>query len=125
MFTPLTVTVVVTALLLAVWCGYASFRDQPVKDWHYAGAALVLLLALAQTVVSGVALAGGDRPAGEGSTLVFVCYLVAVPLCLPITAAVSLTERNRWGSATVAAGAAILAVLEIRLADVWAGAAGV
>ncbi|SOD61382.1 hypothetical protein SAMN06297387_103132 [Streptomyces zhaozhouensis] len=125
MFTPLTVTVVVTGLLLAVWCGYASFRDQPVKDWHYGGAALVEVFALAQAVVSTVALAGGDRPAGEGSTVVFVCYLVAVPLCLPLTVVVSFTERNRWGSATVAVGAAVAAVLELRLADVWAGAAGV
>ncbi|WP_062215466.1 hypothetical protein [Streptomyces sp. NBRC 109706] len=125
MFTPLTVTVVVTALLLAAWCGYAAVRDQPVKDWHYGGAALVLLLTLVQVGVSTVALAGGERPDGDGSTLVFVCYLVAVPLCLPIAAAVSLTERTRWGSATVAAGAVVLAVLEVRLADVWAGAAGV
>ncbi len=33
----------------------------------------------------------------------------------------SLAERTRWGSATVAAGAVVLAVLEVRLFDIWGG----
>ncbi|MFD5316250.1 hypothetical protein [Streptomyces sp. NPDC127098] len=123
MLTPLTVVVAVAALLQAAWCGYAAFRDQPVKDWHYAGMAVVLFLTLAQFVVGLVALGGGERPAGDG-TAVFVSYLVMVVLCLPVVAIVSLGERSRWGSATVAAGALVLAVLELRLADVWAGGVG-
>ncbi|TDC10300.1 hypothetical protein E1265_31435 [Streptomyces sp. 8K308] len=123
MLTPLTVAVAVAALLQAAWSGYAAFRDQPVKDWHYAGMAVVLLLTLAQLVVGLVALGGGERPAGDG-TAVFVSYLVMVVLCLPVVAIVSLSERSRWGSATVAAGALVLAVLELRLADVWAGGVG-
>ncbi|MDT0345598.1 hypothetical protein [Streptomyces litchfieldiae] len=123
MFTPLTVTVVVTALLLAAWCGYAAFRDQPVKDWHYIGMAVVLLFALAQLVVGVVQLSRGERP-GDGGTAIFVSYLVSVPLCLPVVGIVSLSERSRWGSATVAAGALVLAALQLRLADVWAGGGG-
>ncbi|WP_049577066.1 hypothetical protein [Streptomyces sp. SBT349] len=123
MFTPLTVTVAVTALLLAAGCGWAALRDQPVKDWHYLGMAVVLLLTLAQLTVGVVRLANGDRPAGD-STVVFVSYLISVPLCLPVVAIVSLGERSRWGSATVAAGALVLAVLQLRLADVWSGGVG-
>jgi hypothetical protein len=33
----------------------------------------------------------------------------------------SLTERTRWGSAIVAAGGVILAVMELRLFDIWGG----
>ena len=33
----------------------------------------------------------------------------------------SLSERTRWGSVTVAAGAVVLAVLEVRLYDIWGG----
>ncbi|MEO3756604.1 hypothetical protein [Streptomyces sp. B6B3] len=123
MLTPLTVTVAVAALLLSAWCGYAAVREQPVKDWHYLGMAVVLLLTVAQGIVAAVALAGGERPAGDG-TGVFVSYLLAVVLCLPLVAIVALGERSRWGSATVAAGALLLAVLQLRLADVWAGGTG-
>ncbi len=123
MFTPLTVAVAVTALLLAAWCGYAAFRDQPVKDWHYLGMALVMLLTVVQLVVGLVQLGGGERPAA-GGTATFVSYLLSVLLCLPVVGIVSLSERSRWGSATVAAGAVVLAALELRLADVWAGGTG-
>ncbi|MDT0306019.1 hypothetical protein RM780_03450 [Streptomyces sp. DSM 44917] len=123
MLTPLTVAVAGTALLLAAWCGYAAFRDQPVKDWHYAGMAVVLLLTLAQLVVSLARLGSGERPEGGGTAL-FVSYLISVVLCLPVVGIVSLGERSRWGSATVAAGAVVLAALELRLADVWAGGTG-
>jgi len=36
----------------------------------------------------------------------------------------SLAERTRWGSATVAAAAVVLAVLEVRLYDIWGGVGG-
>lgn len=123
MFAPLSVAVVVTALLLAAWCGIAAVRDQPVKDWHYAGMAVVLLLTLVQAGVAAVRLAGGARPDGGGTGL-FLAYLLAVVLCLPVVAIVALGERSRWGSATVAGGAVVLAALQVRLADVWAGGAG-
>jgi hypothetical protein len=123
MLTPLTVAVAVAALLLAAWCGFEALRDRSVKDWHYIGIGVVLLLTLVQTVIAVVRLAQGERPDG-GSTAVFVSYLVAVPLCLPVVAIVALGERSRWGSATVAAGAVVLAVLQLRLADVWAGGTG-
>jgi hypothetical protein len=123
MLTPLTVAVGVAALLLAAWCGYAALRDQPVKDWHYLGMAAVLLLTLVQAGVAVARLAGDERPAGGGTGL-FVSYLLAVVLCLPVVAVVALGERSRWGSVTVAAGAVVLAALELRLADVWSGGTG-
>jgi hypothetical protein len=123
MFTPLTVATGVAALLLAVWCGFAAFRGQPTKDWHLIGMAVVTLLAVAQLTVGVIQLARGERPAGDGVT-VFVSYLVMVTAAVPLVALVSLGERNRWGSATVAVGALVTAVLQVRLADIWAGVGG-
>ncbi|MBW1599683.1 hypothetical protein [Streptomyces sp. JJ38] len=122
MFTPLTVAVAVTALALAAWCGHAAYRDQPTKDWHFIGMALVTVLALAQLVVGVVELAGGGEP-DEGS-VVFVSYLLGCACAIPAVAFLSLSERTRWGSATVAAGAVVLAVLEVRLYDIWGGGGG-
>ncbi|WP_149183796.1 hypothetical protein [Streptomyces sp. TRM49041] len=117
MLTALTLTVSVAALALAAWCGFAASRDQPTKDWHFIGMAVVTLLALAQLVVGVVRLAQGDR-ADEG-TAIFVAYLLGALLAVPAAGFMSLVERSRWGSATVAAGAVVLAVLEVRLHDIW------
>jgi hypothetical protein len=122
MLTPLTIVVAVTALVLAAWCGYAACRDQPTKDWHFIGMAVVTVLALVQLLIGIVFLARGRDPA-DGS-VIFVSYLLGAAAAVPAVGFLSLAERTRWGSATVAAGAAVLAVLEVRLQDIWGGGGG-
>ncbi|WP_299541632.1 hypothetical protein [uncultured Streptomyces sp.] len=117
MLVALTVTLAVAALALAAWCGFAAYRDQPTKDWHFIGMAVVSLLAFAQLVVGIVLLARGERP-DQGMTI-FICYLIGCFAAVPAAGVMSLTERTRWGSATVAAGAVVLAVLQVRLYDIW------
>ncbi|MGW0700783.1 hypothetical protein ACWD0A_16010 [Streptomyces sp. NPDC002867] len=119
MLDALTIAVAVTALALASWCGFAAYRDQPTKDWHFIGTAVVSALALAQLVVGIVQLARGEK-ADEG-TAIFLAYLIGSALAVPAAGFLSLAERTRWGSATVAAGAVVLAVLEVRLHDIWGG----
>ncbi|MEV6652159.1 hypothetical protein [Streptomyces sp. NPDC051219] len=119
MLDALTVTLCVTALALAVWCGFAAFRDQPTKDWHFIGMAVVSVLALVQLIVGFVQLARGEKP-DEGG-VIFVSYLIGAFAAVPAAGFLSLAERTRWGSATVAAGAVVLAVLEVRLYDIWGG----
>lgn len=122
MIDALTVALGVTALALAAWCGFAAYRDQPTKDWHFIGMAVVTLLGLAQLVIGVVQLTRGQRP--DESVAIFVAYLVGSGLAVPIAAFMSLAERTRWGSATVAAAAVVLAVLEVRLYDIWGGTGG-
>ena len=118
----LTVAVAVAALLLTAWCGHATARDQPTKDWHFIGMAVVTLLALAQLVVGIVELVGGRS--ADGGNVIFVAYLAGAALAVPAAAFMSLLERTRWGSAIVTAGGLVLAVLEIRLFDIWGGGHG-
>ncbi|WP_327366332.1 hypothetical protein [Streptomyces sp. NBC_01217] len=117
MLDALTVAVAVTALALTAWCGFAAYRDQPTKDWHFIGMAVVSLLALAQLVVGIVQLSRGERP--EQGMTIFIAYLAGAFLAVPAAGFLSLTERTRWGSVTVSAGAVVLAVLEVRLYDIW------
>ncbi|WFB06609.1 hypothetical protein LRS74_05805 [Streptomyces sp. LX-29] len=119
MIDALTVAVAVTALALAAWCGFAAYRDEPTKDWHFIGMAVVTVLALIQLVVGIVLLARGEQP--DQGTAIFVAYLVGSACAIPAGGLMSLTERTRWGSATVAALAVVLAVLEVRLFDIWGG----
>lgn len=118
----LTAVLGATALALAAWCGFAAYRDQPTKDWHFIGMAVVSLLAIVQLVIGVVRLSQGDDP--EQGVAIFIAYLIGSALAVPIAAFMSLAERTRWGSATVAAAAVVLAVLEVRLYDIWGGVGG-
>ncbi|GAU66136.1 hypothetical protein SSP35_02_05050 [Streptomyces sp. NBRC 110611] len=119
MFDALTVAIGVTALALAAWCGFAAYRNQPTKDWHFIGMGVVAVLGLVQLLIGIVRLAGGERP--EQGTMIFVAYLLGAFACLPAAGFMSLSERTRWGSLTVSAGGVVLAVLEVRLFDIWGG----
>ncbi|MFE6837487.1 hypothetical protein ACFVFI_22000 [Streptomyces sp. NPDC057705] len=121
MLDALTVAIGVAALALAAWCGHAAWRDQPTKDWHFIGMAVVTVLVLAQLVIGLVKLGQGEKP--DEGTVIFVSYLLGAFAAVPAAGMLSLTERTRWGSVTVAAGAVVLAVLEVRLYDIW-GTAG-
>ncbi|MER6539548.1 hypothetical protein ACWDE0_19090 [Streptomyces sp. 900105755] len=109
----------VAALLLAAWCGWAAYRDQPTKDWHFIGMAVVSVLAVIQLIAGIVLLARGEKP--DQGTVIFVAYLLGAFACVPAAGFMSLAERTRWGSVTVAAGGVVLAVLEVRLHDIWGG----
>ncbi|WP_407839988.1 hypothetical protein ACE1OC_32510 [Streptomyces sp. DSM 116496] len=117
MLDALTVAIGVAALALAAWCGFAAWRDQPTKDWHFIGMAVVTVLVLAQLVIGLVQLSRGEKP-GQG-TVLFLAYLVGAFATIPAAGFLSLSERTKWGSVTVAAGAVVLAVLEVRLYDIW------
>ncbi|MFJ6570334.1 hypothetical protein ACIQNU_23250 [Streptomyces sp. NPDC091292] len=119
MLDALTIATAVAALVLAAWCGFAAYRDQPTKDWHFIGMAVVSLFAAVQLVVGIVQLARGEQP--EQGTTIFVAYLLGAFACVPAAGFMSLGERTRWGSVTVAAGGVVLAVLEVRLYDIWGG----
>ncbi|GAA2444108.1 hypothetical protein GCM10010388_36840 [Streptomyces mauvecolor] len=119
MLDALTVAVAAAALALAAWCGFAAYRDQPTKDWHFIGMAVVTVLALAQLVVGLVQLGRGEKP--EQGVAIFLAYLAGAFAAVPAAGFLSLSERTKWGSVTVSAGAVVLAVLEVRLYDIWGG----
>jgi hypothetical protein len=119
MLVALTIAVSVTAIALAAWCGFAAYRDQPTKDWHFIGMAVVSVLALVQLVVGIAQLARGEE--ADQGTVIFISYLLGAVIAVPGAGFLSLTERTRWGSVTVSAGAVVLAVLEVRLYDIWGG----
>jgi len=119
MLDALTLVTGVAALVLAAWCGWAAYRDQPTKDWHFIAMAVVSVLALVQLVIGIVQLARGEKP--DQGTTIFVAYLLGAFAAVPAAGFMSLAERTRWGSITVAAGGVVLGVLEVRLYDIWGG----
>ena len=119
MFAPLTWGLVALSLAAAVYAVVLAARNKRI-DWTVLGVLGVVEVGLiAQLVVGIVQLARGEDPA-QGTTI-FVAYLLGAFACVPAAGFLSLGERTRWGSVTVAASGVVLAVLEVRLYDIWGG----
>jgi hypothetical protein len=74
----------------------------------------ILLLVLVGMVVAK--LAGGGRPAGLAT---LIGYLVAMPLVPVIAGFWGALERSRWGPAVIAVAGLVVAVLIVRLHQIW------
>jgi hypothetical protein len=112
----LATALIVAALVVAAWCAITAVRNKPTGDPHLYGTAIVEVVLLVQVAIAVVKLAGGDRP-DEFAT--FMAYLILVPFVLPIGFFLSLVERTRWGTIILGASALALAILVVRLQDLW------
>ncbi|HYT09818.1 MAG TPA: hypothetical protein VEL73_04080 [Mycobacteriales bacterium] len=80
------------------------------------GLAAVELAALAQVVVAVVVVLRGERP---DSAPTFTGYALASLLVPPAGAVWALAERSRWGTAAAGISCLVLAVLTVRMRQVW------
>lgn len=81
-----------------------------------AGLAVVELAALVQVLVAVVVVVRGERPA---ATATFAGYALASLLVPPVGAVWALSDRSRWGTAAAGISCLVLAVLTLRLQQVW------
>lgn len=106
----------IVSLLVAAWCFVAAARGTWIDRTHLAGLALVQAAVVAQVVVAVVRIGGGERPEQFAT---FVGYVIAGVALLPLAVVLSFMERTRWGSVIAGAGVLVLAVLVLRLLQVW------
>jgi uncharacterized protein YqgC (DUF456 family) len=104
------------ALALAGWSLAAALRDRWIGRGQLVLAAIVELAVLVLAVVAVVRLAGGERAAEQAT---FIGYLLTVVLLLPAATVLSFMEQTRWGSVIMAVAGAVVAVLMLRLQQVW------
>ena len=86
--------------------------------WLLGGLELLLLVVAVQCIR---AWSGGSSPA---EPVVFVCYLVACLALPPVMIVWARGEPGRWGSGAAAVALIVLAVLVIRVTQVWVGGLG-
>lgn len=111
-----TVTIIVS-LVVAAWCFVAAGRDRWIDVSHLVGLAVVELALVIQAVAAVVRIAGGEHPSQFGT---FLGYLVTSVVMLPLVVVLSFMERTRWGAVIAGAGGIVVAVLVLRLNQVWA-----
>lgn len=116
MYEGLAYAIIAASLVVGAWCFVAVARDRWIDPSHLAGIAGLELAVLVQGVLALVRIAGGAHPV-EFAT--FIGYLVTAVLLLPLATVLSFMERTRWGSVIAGAAALILAVLVLRLLQVW------
>lgn len=114
----LATALIASSLVLAGWAVLTALRGRAVDDWQLLALAAVELLLLVQVVVAAVRLVGGERPEALG---VFVGYLVIALLVLPVGTVLALAERGRWSGGVLAVAGCTLAVVVVRLQQLWHG----
>jgi hypothetical protein len=108
--------VIAVSLLVGVGIGVLALADRRPVLWLLGGLAAVELAALVQVLVAVVVVLRGERP---DSAATFAGYALASLLVPPIGAVWALSERSRWGTAAAGVSCLVLAVLTVRLRQVW------
>lgn len=120
MIDPLATAVIAAALVLAAWTGLLAVLNRRAGRIVLGALAGVQVLVLAQLVTAVVLLVGGQRPVGN--TVEFFGYHLATLLVLPAAVIWSVTDRSRWAVAVLTVGCLAVAVMTVRMNQLWAGA---
>lgn len=122
MIDPLATAVIVAALVMAAATVLLAVLDRNAGRVVLGALAAVEVLALIQAVAAAVLLLAGDRPAS--SVVEFIGYHVAALLVLPAGVVWSLEDRSRWGAGVLTVACLSLAVMTVRMNQLWAGPGG-
>jgi hypothetical protein len=116
---PLATAVIVAALVMVACTGLLVLGNRRPGRIVFGVLAAVEVLALAQLGTAVVLLLGGHRP--TGSVLEFLGYQLATVLVLPAGVLWSLGERTRWAAGVLAVACLAVAVMTVRMNQLWGG----
>lgn len=111
---------IVLALSLAVWALWRTVRDQPVITRQLIGGAVIELAIVVQMIIAGILL--GTTGHDLLAPVTFWGYLVVSLLILPAAAVVAVVERTRWSSAALLIACGTVAIMQVRVHQLWGGA---
>lgn len=122
MIEPLATAVITVTLVMAAVTGLLAAVDRRPGRVVLGALGVTELVVLAQVIAAVVVLIAGQRPAGN--TVEFLGYHVAALLVLPAGYAWSLADRSRWAVAVLTAACLAVAVMTVRMNQLWAGFGG-
>lgn len=115
----LVIALQVVCVVAAVLLGVEGARGKAPLWWHLGVVAAVEVLLLVQAAVAIVLLIQGGQIVGSAG--VFIAYLVGTVAALPLTLLWGLGEPSRWTLVALAVACLVVAVLVVRLDQIWAG----
>jgi len=95
--------------------GFAVADRRPLTLLAY-GLATAEVAALVQVLVAIVQAVRGERP---NEVVTFIGYALTSVLVPPMGALWALSDKSRWGTAAAGVAALVLAVLTVRMQQVW------
>jgi hypothetical protein len=116
MFEPLTWVLVALSLAAMVFAVVLAALDRRINWWLLGLVGAVEVVLLAQLVIGIVQLVGTER---DLSGPLFIGYLVASLIVLPVGALWALAESSRWGAGALAVACLAILALELRLHEIW------
>ncbi len=108
--------VMILGLALAAWSGIESYLRKPASGQAIIAAAVLEVILLIQSVISILKMIGGAQVA---EPVTFYAYLGGVLLPLPLGIYLARIERTRWGSLSLCFTAVVVAVMMLRLLQLW------
>ena len=112
----LAIGILCAGLLLGAWLGIAAGRGRPTNDAQMIAAIVLETALLVQTVIAIVRLVGGVQ---VDESVTFIAYSVGILLPLPLGFYLARIERTRWGSLSLCFTAVVVAVMTLRLMQLW------
>ena len=108
----------IAALASAAFAGWHTLTQRPFGNplFYVIG---VLEIALIALLVGGVAALSMTSRDVDG--VLFVSYLVTVVVIPPAAVLWGIAEKSRWGTGVVVVAMLTVAVLCVRLLDIWKG----
>lgn len=114
----LSTTIIVLGVVVGLYALFLALRDRAIDDPLLIGVVVLELLLIVQAVSGFVSLASLDRDIDTAS---FIGYMLGCLLLPPVAVLWALAERTRWGSAVLALLGPSIAVMTVRLVQIWEG----
>lgn len=120
MIVPLTVAVIALSVLLMAVAGWYAWRDRLVDDRLLLLAAVIEVGVVVQAVAALAGL-GEIRDGDEKAT--FAAYAISLPFVPIGTIFLAIKEKSRWSMGAVGIGGMAVAVMSVRLHQIWGSSA--
>lgn len=115
---PIAYAVALLATGIAIFAAWHTLRDRPFGNPLFYAVGLLEVVLLVVLVGAIVALARTSRDVDGG---LFVPYLLTVVVIPPAAVVWGIAEKSRWGTGVVVVALLTVAVLMVRVLEIWQG----
>ncbi len=116
MIQALGIGILAAGLLLGAWTGIQAWRRRATSEAQMVGAIVVEVALIGQTAIAIVRVVAGYQLT---EPVTFIAYSLGILLPLPLGFYLARQERTRWGSLSLCFTAVVVAVMTLRLLQLW------